>query len=192
MIARGWRHEPPLFLPFFILMRPGFAGSLLSMEILMSAQQIFALAPLGALVRYTDGSPKPPARFTKKLAAWQRNNSVGRLVRKEPGRTGGNGYIFPASITLHEGDYASAGVILVVMQKTYSVTSDLQFEIADLPRPGMVRVVQVFGDTTELLHLAENREAAELWLAKNPYSLARFEVVGDETPPEPAAMAVAA
>ena len=42
--------------------------------------------PLGALIRYTDGSPKPPARFTKKLAAWERSNGVGRLVKKEPPR----------------------------------------------------------------------------------------------------------
>jgi hypothetical protein len=34
----------------------------------MSATTIIDTAPLGALIRYTDGSPKPPARFTKKLA----------------------------------------------------------------------------------------------------------------------------
>ena len=31
------------------------------------ALQIIDTAPLGALIRYTDGSPKPPAHFTKKL-----------------------------------------------------------------------------------------------------------------------------
>ena len=40
----------------------------------MSATTIIDTAPLGALIRYTDGSPKPPARFTKKLAAWERSN----------------------------------------------------------------------------------------------------------------------
>ena len=49
----------------------------------MSATNIIDTAPLGALIRYTDGSPKPPARFTKKLAAWERSNGVGRLVKKE-------------------------------------------------------------------------------------------------------------
>ena len=48
----------------------------------MSATTIIDTAPLGALIRYTDGSPKPPARFTKKLAAWERSNGVGRLVKK--------------------------------------------------------------------------------------------------------------
>jgi len=47
----------------------------------MSANTIIDQAPLGALIRYTDGSPKPPARFTKKLAAWERSNGVGRLER---------------------------------------------------------------------------------------------------------------
>jgi len=37
----------------------------------MSASTIFDTAPLGALIRYTDGSPKPPSRFIKKLAAWE-------------------------------------------------------------------------------------------------------------------------
>ena len=50
----------------------------------MSTTTIIDTAPLGALIRYTDGSTKPPARFTKKLAAWERSNGVGRLVKKEP------------------------------------------------------------------------------------------------------------
>jgi hypothetical protein len=37
----------------------------------MSVTTIIDTAPLRALIRYTDGSPKPPARFTKKLAAWE-------------------------------------------------------------------------------------------------------------------------
>lgn len=52
----------------------------------MSATTIIGTAPLGALIRYTDGCPRPPARFTKKLAAWERSNGVGRLVKKEPAR----------------------------------------------------------------------------------------------------------
>ncbi|HQU67397.1 MAG TPA: hypothetical protein PLI43_04300 [Albidovulum sp.] len=158
----------------------------------MSAQQIFAMAPLGALIRYSDGTARPPSRFTKKLAAWKRNNGIGRLVRKNPARTCGNGFTLPASITLHAGDLSSAGVILVVVHRTWSLTSDLQFSVAELPRPGMVQIIQTFRDSVELLHLAEDRDAAELWLAKNPHSGARLEVVGDETPPEPAAVAVAA
>lgn len=34
----------------------------------MSASLILDMAPLGALVAYSDGAPRPPARFTRKLA----------------------------------------------------------------------------------------------------------------------------
>lgn len=142
----------------------------------MSAHIIHDTAPLGALIRYTDHAPKPPARFTKKLATWERRNGVGRLVRKEPARERPT-YSSPASITLHEGNFASAGVILVTVMRTHSVDSDLSFEIIERPAIGMVRVVQDIGENVELLHLAENREAAELWLAKAGYSRARLEII---------------
>lgn len=144
----------------------------------MSAHIVHDTAPLGALIRYTDHAPRPPARFTKKLAAWERRNGLGRLVKKEPARERPT-YSSPASITLHEGNFASAGVILVM--RTHSVDSDLSFEIVERPAIGMVRVLQDIGGNSELLHLAESREAAELWLAKNRYSAARLEeVTADE------------
>ena len=80
----------------------------------MSATTIIDTTPLGALIRYTDGSPKPPARFTKKLATWERSNGVGRLVKKEPPRPYPT-WTAPASFTLHEGNFASDGVILVTI-----------------------------------------------------------------------------
>lgn len=142
----------------------------------MSAHIIHGTAPLGALVRYFDSTPKPPARFTKKLALWERRNGVGRLVRKEPARERPT-YTSPACITLHEGNFASEGVILVTVMRTHSVDSNLSFEIVQRPAIGMVRVLQEFGGNSELLHLAESREAAELWLAKTGHSRTRLETV---------------
>jgi hypothetical protein len=83
----------------------------------MSATNIIDTAPLGALIRYTDGCPKPPARFTKKLAAWERSNGVGRLVKKEPPRSYPT-WTAPASFTLHEGNFSSDGVILVTIMRS--------------------------------------------------------------------------
>ena len=144
----------------------------------MSAQSIINSAPLGALVRYTDCSPKPPARFTKKLVAWERANGVGRLVKKEPHRTYQT-WTAPASFTLHEGNFASEGVILVTIMRSHSADSVLSFEVVEKPKPGQVRVLLDFGGATELLHLAVSLEAAELWVAKEGYRNARFEVVGE-------------
>jgi hypothetical protein len=95
----------------------------------MSATTIIDIAPLGALIRYTDGSPKPPTRFTKKLAAWERSNGVGRLVKKEPPRVYPT-WTAPASFTLHEGNFSSDGVILVTIMRSHSADSRLVFEVA--------------------------------------------------------------
>ncbi|ASM75219.1 MULTISPECIES: hypothetical protein [Roseobacteraceae] len=143
----------------------------------MSATTIIATAPLGALIRYTDGSPKPPARFTKKLAAWERSNGVGRLVKKEPPRPYPT-WTAPASFMLHEGNFSSDGVItgvsqsddaVVTIMRSHSADSALVFEVTEDPKPGQVRVLLDFGGDTELLHLAESVTAAELWIAKEGY-----------------------
>ena len=145
----------------------------------MSATKIIDTAPLGALIRYTDGSPKPPARFTKKLAAWERSNGVGRLVKKEPPRPYPT-WTAPDSFTLHEGNFSSEGVILVTIMRSHSVDSQLNFEVVEEPKAGQVRVLLDFGGSTELLHLASSVAAAELWIAKEGYRNARLRVVGDE------------
>jgi hypothetical protein len=145
----------------------------------MSANTIIDKAPLGALIRYSDGSPKPPSRFTKKLAAWERSNGVGRLVKKEAPRAYPT-WTAPASFTLHEGNFSSDGVILVTIMRSHSADSRLVFEVAEVPKPGQVRVLLDFGGNTELLHLAESVSAAELWIAREGYRNARFEIVGED------------
>ncbi|RWJ43129.1 hypothetical protein [Mesorhizobium sp.] len=146
----------------------------------MSAHIVYDNATLGSLIRYSDGTSKPPARFTRKLADWERRNGLGRLVRKAPPRDRPT-YSAPASITLNEGNFPSSGVILVTVMRTHSVDSELKFEIVERPAIGMVRVLQRIGDEDELLHLADSREAAELWLAKTGHRNARLEdVTADE------------
>ncbi|MER8605886.1 hypothetical protein NKH48_19430 [Mesorhizobium sp. M1233] len=144
----------------------------------MSAHIVYESAPLGSVIRYSDGAAKPPARFTKKLAAWESRNGVGRLVRKEPPRERAT-YSSPAYFTLHEGDFGQGGIIVSV-RRTWSVESDLRFEVMERPMIGMVRVLQELGDSPELLYLAKDREAAERWLASNSYSRALEEVSADE------------
>ncbi|MGX5805646.1 hypothetical protein ACWGS9_31145 [Bradyrhizobium sp. Arg314] len=137
----------------------------------MPAHLVYDRASLGSVIRYYDDTPKPPARFTKKLVAWESRNGVGRLVKMEPPRSRAT-YSSPACFTLHEGDFGQAGTIVVSVRRTYSVESQLRFEIVERPAIGMVRVLQDLGGSPELLHLARDREAAERWLASNPYSQA--------------------
>jgi len=144
----------------------------------MSAQHVFDTAPLGSLIRFSDGAPRPPARFTRKLADWVNRNGAGRLMRKSPGvDRGSSGY--PASFALHLGSYGSNGTIVLVVTRHFLVTSSLHFEIAEMPLPGSVRVLTAFGDGDELRHLAPDMASAQAWLAAHQYSNARFDLVPD-------------
>ncbi|MGE0232445.1 MAG: hypothetical protein AB7O39_17200 [Flavobacteriaceae bacterium] len=142
----------------------------------MTAHIVYDAAPLGSMIRYSDCTPRPPARFRKKLSAWESRNGSGRLVKKEPPRERPT-YSSPACFTLHEGDFGEGGVVVVSIRRTWSVESNLRFEIVERPSIGMVRVLQDLVDSPELLHLARDRKAAEHWLASNRNSRAYLEDV---------------
>lgn len=134
----------------------------------MSAEMIYDLVPLGSTLTYSDGTPRPPERHRKKLAAWENRNSGGRLIRKQAAAGIGNTTI-PASITLHEGDYGSQGTIVLRVHRTFSVNSELKFAVVGRPAIGSVLVLDRAGDDAELVHLAANRAAAEEWLTRHGY-----------------------
>ncbi|MFG1377313.1 hypothetical protein V5G24_21160 [Xanthobacter sp. VTT E-85241] len=144
----------------------------------MSAKAIYDTAPLGALIRFSDGTPRPPARFTRKLAAWRRSNGVGRLIRKSPAFGTGR-FSGIATITLHEGDISSADIVLVIVHRTHGVDSALQFEVIDIPKAARWRIVRPYGEAVELLHLADDRAAADAWLRQNRHPEARIEQIDD-------------
>jgi hypothetical protein len=147
----------------------------------MSAQHIFDDTPLGSIIRYSDGSPKPLARFTRKLSLWERSNGSGRLIRKSPGRDVGN-YPFPASITMHEGDLGGGGIVLIVLHRSFSVDTRLRFDVVETPALGSVQVLGQYGTGTELLHLAANYEAAASWLKQHTHSNVVLEEVKADEP----------
>ena len=133
---------------------------------------------MDALIRYTDGGPKPPARFTKKLAAWERSNGVGRLVKNETSRSYPI-WTAPATSTLQDGNFTSDRVILVTIMRSHSADRQLTFDVVEEPKPGQVRVLLDFGGSMELLHLAQPVNAAELWITKEGYHNARLEIVSE-------------
>jgi hypothetical protein len=62
------------------------------------------------------------------------------------------------------------------------VTSSLAFDVIETPIRGSVRVLRPYGDHIELLYLAPDRRAAEIWLGSTPYCDAVFEEVGLDEP----------
>lgn len=148
----------------------------------MSAKIIFEHAPLGALIRYSNGEPRPPERFKRKVRAWDQENGAGRLITKTPAQQHPT-YLLPAGFTLNEGNYGSDGVIVLVVNRSYSVNSKLNFEIVEEPQPGAVRVLTSFQGVDELQHLAPDMASAEAWLTEHRYSGARLEIVGEQASP---------
>lgn len=142
----------------------------------MSPKDILDTAPIGSVVAWSDGTPRPPSRFTKKLAAWQTRNSQGMLVKKAPERRMGN-VTLPASFTLHEQDFGSRGVIVLRVFRTFSADTDLTFTILERPAVGSVRIFESAGEHAELVHLAADRAAAAEWLGRHGYPRAVLEDV---------------
>lgn len=146
----------------------------------MSARTIYDHAPLGAIVRYSDGASKPPVRFSRKLAAWEDRNNGGRLIRKQAASRIGN-TILPASFTLHKGDYGANGVIVLRVHQTFSIESKLSFIVTERPQAGAVRILDRPGEGAELVYLAANGADAEEWLTRHGYPRAVLdEVTADE------------
>lgn len=146
----------------------------------MSASLIYDLALIGSIVAWSDGTPRPPERFKKKLATWKTRNSSGRLIRKEGPRQSGNctssGYF-----TLHEADFGSQNTIVMRIHQSFGLDSDLTFKVLGRPVLGSVRVFDRAGSNADLVHLAENREAAAGWLQEHGYPNAVLEeVTADE------------
>ena len=156
------------------------------MEDSVSAHMIFEHAPVGAIVAWSDGTPRPPERHHRKLDAWKTNNSQGRLIRRHGAL--GAGLIDPhASFTLHEADYGAGGIIAIRVYRTFSLASSLRFAIVERPAVGSVRVFARAGHDAELVHLAPHRAAAEQWLSEHGYPNAVLE---DVTADDAAAVAV--
>ncbi len=139
-----------------------------------TARHIYENAPLGSRIAYSSAEPRPPARFTKKLARWESENGSGRLVERHLGSGS-----YPATFTLHLGDFGSEGTIVMVVRRLFSAESSKPFEILEVPTPGMVRVLTGRGDREELRFLATDMASAERWMADNHYSGMRTEVVTD-------------
>lgn len=145
-----------------------------------------ACAPIGAIVAWSDETPRPPDRHSRKLAAWKNNNSQGRLIRKQGGRDAG-ALGAGGSFTSHEADFGAGGVIAIRVHRTFSLASSLRFAIVERPPVGAVRVFDRPGDHAELVHLTPHRAAAQHWLSQHGYPNAVLE---DVTADEAAADAV--
>ena len=157
---------------------PPAASADTSLATPLDGHAVYDRVPLGATLRYFDGAPRPPERFTRKLRTWQCYNGVARLNAKSAPLSGS--YLHPATITLREGAYGSEGSVSLLVNREFEVTTLLRFEIIDVPKPGMVRVFSRRRGTIELHRLTSDMAEAEAWMARNRYCDPIAEIVGED------------
>lgn len=146
----------------------------------MSAHMIYDTAPIGSLIAWSDGTPQPPKRFSRKLSAWETRNSSGRLIRKQGERSSGN-VTQSGKFTLHEADYGRDGIVAIRVHRTFSVDSQLSFRVLERPAIGSVRIFDRKGQGAGLVQLAMSHEDANDWLTRHVYPRAVLEeVTADE------------
>ena len=144
----------------------------------MLASDLYRTAPLGAKIRFSNGAPRPPDRFKRKLRAWEAENGSGTLVEWRPGLSG-SATSLPATFGLHIATYASSRVPVLVIRRIYTIASLLDFEIVGRPEAGRSLVLAQYGEGEELLHVGANESEARAWLARSGYRDAKIVTVND-------------
>ena len=142
----------------------------------MSVMNIYENAPPGSLVRYRDLAAQPSEHDRVAIDAWRQRNGVGWLVRRRPPRER-PAWATSGTITLQHGDFVMDLHAAIAARRDFPLECDLSFQIIERPAPGNVRVLQEYADNSILLYLAENRDAAERWLAESRHLDVRLEEV---------------
>ena len=134
----------------------------------MSVMTIYEHAPIGAMIAWSDGTPRPPKRYLHRHSEWLYCNNRGRLVGKEGKRGSGDPEIPPAIVIL-KGDFTEAGVVANQTFDTFFFNNPFRFTIAERPLIGSVRVFDRPGCDAELVYLARSRAEAEHWAVVEGY-----------------------
>lgn len=138
-----------------------------------SAQSIFDTAPLGAVITYTDGTPRPPARFTNQVSKWSRNNGSGVLVAKLPNTRADGASVF----ALRAGSAYIDRDAVLVMNTGFDTNSDLHFAVDRAPTPGHILCLNGSDRDRQVLAIARTQGEADTWAERNRFSSITLETV---------------
>lgn len=138
--------------------------------------EIYDLAPIGSVIRFRDGAPRPPRDRPDALKAWALFNGLGRLAIKDPAPHQ-SPLPHPVSITLRTAEFGSSPAAGLTISLAEPAHRGISFEIVEVPPIGSIRILRRFADNVELLHLAADHYSAVRWLARNPVTTAIFDLV---------------
>ena len=123
----------------------------------LTAKDLHTLAPLGAYVAYSDGKPKPPQRFNKKLKEWDRSNSWGYFIKAGRGDPTKSYHRPGFALQQDHGHF--------IINTHFGLEGDLSYEVT-MPPAGAILAYHDHSDlghALEISHVWQNLNAARTW-----------------------------
>lgn len=146
----------------------------------MSAHMIFERAPVGAIISWSDGSPKPPAPQPRAFATWKKNNATGQLIRRDHRRLMGQ-VLIPTGFTVLTEAIDEVGIVVGRNVRSFPIDCAFRFDIVERAAIGSIRILDLASGSPELVHLAFSLDPAEIWMRKRGSgSMVMEEVTADE------------
>ena len=96
------------------------------------ASVIYDLVPIGSVIRFRDGTPRPPCDRAEDLKVWALFNGSGRLAMKEP-PPHGSPLPHPVSITLRTSEFGAGSTVGLTILLAEPHNRELSFEVVELP-----------------------------------------------------------
>lgn len=138
----------------------------------MRAPAFFAMLlkemPLGAVVSFSDGTPRPPERHKRKLRDWERNNGTGELVEVLAKRTDKEWDADTFTLQTYTSD------VLTVNRPVNVPTSPLEYEIVKRAEPGTILAYRASEGRITVTHIWPTQQAALAWARRRSYDLRRY------------------
>lgn len=130
----------------------------------ITGRALFDMNPIGATVEFSDGTPRPPERFNKKLSAWKNKNGSGVFGGSKPRDPRHEWSHDSFMIQTHDMPHFVSNVHFMADDgKTFTVTP---------PEPGTILMLSVYNEREpELKHRFANEAAAYAWGTRGGYSL---------------------
>lgn len=142
----------------------------------MSENAILQSVPLGSILAWSDGTPRPPRHQHRKQAAWRARNGKGRLVRKDPGdRRRGRGT--PSYCLLHAADDRQGELVTIRTDQTTLSGIAVRVTVLERPAVGSIRVLSSSGPDAQVLCVVADVAAAQKFLSCYRFRDAVLEAV---------------
>lgn len=142
----------------------------------MDGKALFKLAPLGALITFSDGIKRPPAAHVKKVRAWEDRNGTGYFVQADPSDGQHDWSRDRFTLRTHTSDH-------FVINRSFAAETVMNYEVTP-PVSGTILAYSDYSERREIAHIWANEREARDWFQRNryqPHKYGRKHLIVNET-----------